>query len=227
MTRWPLTGLEPYRLAEDDLARFVEAGIVDAGCELDEGIVTLEGEPFRFSIARYDRMSGSGFLPEKPPYAVLVEGLLVQKMIPDPIHANGVESCYQLLLLLLLGRPWTPRSEKGAIIGTSEFLPDTLVARGDRSQYWTRHPTASDIGLVIEVANTTLHADRTHMARIYGAAGIPVYWIINLVDGQVEVMTNPTATGYADRMDYQRGEAVPVVLDGVHVGDLLVDDLLP
>ena len=225
--RWPLTGLEPFRFAEGDLARLVEEGIVDATSGLDDGIPVRDGEPCRFSIDQYHRMSDAGLVPEKNPRVVLLEGLLVEKMIPNPIHANGVESCYQLLFLLLLGRPWTPRCEKGAIIGTSELLPDILIARGALAQYWTRHPTASDIGLVIEVANSTLHADRTHSARIYGSAGIPVYWIINLVDGQVEAMANPNATGYADRMDYCRGEAVPVVLDGVHVGDLLVDDLLP
>ena len=29
------------------------------------------------------------------------------------------------------------------------------------------------------------------MVRVYGPAGIPVYWIVNLVDRQVEVYSGP------------------------------------
>jgi hypothetical protein len=42
------------------------------------------------------------------------------------------------------------------------------------------------------VSSTSLDEDRA-MADIYGAVGIPVYWLVNLVDGQVEVDSDPGA----------------------------------
>lgn len=33
--------------------------------------------------------------------------------------------------------------------------------------------------------------DRTRKARAYAAARIPEYWIVNLVDRQVEILTDP------------------------------------
>jgi hypothetical protein len=54
-----------------------------------------------------------------------------------------------------------------------------------------------------------------------------VYWIINLVDRQVEVYTSPTSDGYGLMQIYKLGENVPVVLDGIVVGHVAVADLLP
>jgi hypothetical protein len=64
-------------------------------------------------------------------------------------------------------------------------------------------------------------------ARVYGGtAGIPVYWIVNLNDRQVEVHTGPVARGYKSRVIYVLGSHVPVVLNGTTVGQIAVDDLL-
>jgi Uma2 family endonuclease len=64
------------------------------------------------------------------------------------------------------------------------------------------------------------------MAVTYGASGIPVYWIVNLRESQVEVYTGPTKTGYDARRDYRPGEEIPVTLDGVLVGTIAVSDIL-
>ena len=69
-------------------------------------------------------------------------------------------------------------------------------------------------------------ADR-QQANLYGRSGIPVYWIVNLVDRQVEVYTDPGPSGYALRHDYLSGQQVPVVIDGHQVGQIAVDDILP
>jgi Uma2 family endonuclease len=69
-------------------------------------------------------------------------------------------------------------------------------------------------------------ADR-QQGIIYGRAGFPVYWIVNLVDRQVEVYTDPGPTGYAVRKDFLSGQQVPVVIDGQQGGQIAVDDILP
>jgi hypothetical protein len=55
------------------------------------------------------------------------------------------------------------------------------------------------------------------------------YWIVNLVDQQVEVFTDPTATGYGSRFVYAQllpDRSVPVVMDGILVGQIAVADIL-
>lgn len=78
----------------------------------------------------------------------------------------------------------------------------------------------------VEVADSSLGEDRG-MIVVYGRAGIAVYWIVNLVDRQVEVYSSPQRDGYATHVCYRSGQSVPVVLDGVMVGQIAVDDLLP
>lgn len=103
--------------------------------------------------------------------------------------------------------------------------------RGDGRSYLTRHPGPRDVGLLIEVANTSLLRDRRDKARIYARAGIAVYWIVNLEDRQVEVHTQPSGPtaipAYGAVAVHSPGDAVPLVLEGATVGAIGVDDLLP
>ncbi len=80
--------------------------------------------------------------------------------------------------------------------------------------------------MIVEVADSSLAQDRA-MVAVYGRSGIPIYWILNLVDRQVEVYSCPQPDGCATRTDYQSGQHVPVVLDGTVFGQIAVDNLLP
>jgi Uma2 family endonuclease len=87
--------------------------------------------------------------------------------------------------------------------------------------------TADDVALFVEIAESSLTTDRSEMGGIYAASGIPYYWIVNLVDHQIEVYTGPGPAGYQSRQDLKPGQDVPVVVDGVEVGRIPVADLLP
>ena len=113
----------------------------------------------------------------------------------------------------------------------SEPEPDVALLRGDETNYDARHPEPRDVGIVVEVADSSLLSDRRDKGRIYSAAGIPIYWVVNVIDRQIEVYTDPQAAAtppeYATRTDYPHGGSVPVVLDGVTVATLAVADLIP
>jgi putative restriction endonuclease len=85
--------------------------------------------------------------------------------------------------------------------------------------------------LVVEVADTSLTRDRDDKGPINAAAGLVVYWTVNVVDRQVEVHTQPVGTGvtarYGGRQDYRSGDAVPLTLDRTIVGHIAVQDILP
>jgi Uma2 family endonuclease len=126
---------------------------------------------------------------------------------------------------------WDLRVQSAVTLSDSEPEPDLAIVRGDESLYLARHPGPPDVGLVAEVADSTLPADRIDKCRIYARAGIVCYWIINVNDRQIEVYSNPSgptaAPAFAQRMDYRPGDAVPLVLDGMTVASLAVQDLLP
>ena len=87
-------------------------------------------------------------------------------------------------------------------------------------------PSATDVGLLVEVSATNVSTDR-QQGNLYRRSGIPVYWIVNLVDRRVEVYTDPGSAGYASRTDFPSGQQVPVVIDGRQGSQIAVDDILP
>jgi Uma2 family endonuclease len=62
--------------------------------------------------------------------------------------------------------------------------------------------------LVIEVADSSLDEDRRVKAPLYAAAGVAEYWIVNLVEGVVEVHRDPRGDRYAAASRHGRSEAL-------------------
>lgn len=182
----------------------------------------------KISVAEYHRMIAAGVFHEGDPFELL-DGVLVRKMTRLPPHDVSV-TLFNKILIRTLPSGWTCRSQCAVTLSTSEPEPDGVVARGDDRDYATRHPGPQDIGMLAEVADSSLAQDRDVKGPIYARESIPVYWIINLVDELVEVYTNPTgpdpAPRYRDRQDYRRTEAVPLVIGGQVVGTIPVADLL-
>ena len=61
----------------------------------------------------------------------------------------------------------------------------------------------------------------------YGAAGIPVYWIVNIPNRQLEVYPNPAGGVYPAPVWLGESESVDLIIDGQAVGRIAVADLLP
>ena len=103
--------------------------------------------------------------------------------------------------------------------------PDLAIVRGNYQDYATRHPGPQDVALIVEIASSSLYDDQG-MAGVYGRAGIPFYWIINLKDRQVEVYSRPGKNGYRSHKTFASGERVPVTIVGRKLPPIAVDDLL-
>jgi Uma2 family endonuclease len=183
----------------------------------------------RFSVADYHRMIETGILDDTDKVELL-EGFVVLKMPRNPPH-DGTIQLAQDRLSPGLPAGWCVRIQSAVTLDDSEPEPDLAVVRGNNRGYLTRHPTAADLGLIVEVADTSLARDRDDKGRIYARAGVPVCWIINLVDGRVEVYSDPGGPagppGYARREEHAPGGSVVLTLDGAAVGSVAVADLLP
>jgi Uma2 family endonuclease len=170
-----------------------------------------------------------GVLTEDDPVELL-EGWIVPKM-PHNLPHDGTIELADGALRPLLPSGWRLRIQSSITLADSEPEPDLVLARGDARTYVARHPGPADIGLLTEVADSSLARDRGDKARIYARAGITVYWIINLVDRQVEVYTDPTGPDpnphYRRHQVYDITQPVPVIIAGQQVGQVAVRDLLP
>lgn len=182
----------------------------------------------RFSVASYQRMIASGALTSDD-RVELLENYVVVKMPHKPRHDSTIQ---RMLRPLLKSLPdgWDLRVQSAITLSDSEPEPDFAVVRGSAADYESHHPFAADVGLAIEVADTPLARDRHDKGRIYASAGIPLYWVVNLVDRQIEVYRQPSPAGpvadYAASQFYRVGEDVPLVLDGGKVALLSVAEFL-
>jgi Uma2 family endonuclease len=181
--------------------------------------------PYRMSLEQYEAMVESGAFSDHDRFH-LINGFLVEKMTQNDPHATADELCGRALEKAI-PPGWHVRSAKPVRLPpNSKPEPDRSVVRGTIRDYTERSPGPADIGLILEVSVTSLAQDRLQ-AAVYAASGIPYYWIINVVERKVEVYFDPTPNAYKFRADYPAGENVPIVIDGINLGEIAVDDLLP
>ncbi|XWK89718.1 MAG: Uma2 family endonuclease [Phormidium sp.] len=184
---------------------------------------------WRLSVDRYHSMIENGILTDEDPVELL-EGWLVFKMPKNPPH-RAATRIVRMAIESILPSGWYVDSQEAIALFDSEPEPDVVVVRGDTRQYLDRHPGAEDIALVVEVCDTTLQRDRSLKKRIYARAGIPIYWIVNLLDRQIEEYTQPFGEGedadYATQQNYGLQDSLPLEIEGFEIGILSANSLLP
>ena len=74
--------------------------------------------------------------------------------------------------------------------------------------YSSRHPSANDVLLLIEVADSSLTFDQNHKLRLYALHGIPEYWLLNLNDSCLEVYRKPNGEVYAEKTTLRAGDTI-------------------
>jgi Uma2 family endonuclease len=180
---------------------------------------------YRMTIDRYERLVEAGLLDH--PQVELINGWLVTKMSKKPTH---VISTGRLARRLegLLPPGWHLRKEEPVRIPDfDEPEPDLAIAASALEDYPERHPGSGEVAVAVEVSDTTLDRDQDEKKAAYARGGIPYYWIVNLVDRQVEVYADPRGGRYQDCHIFPSGAGVPVVVAGVEVGRIPVDAILP
>lgn len=138
------------------------------------------------SVEAYHLLYKQGLISEK---TELLEGVVIEKMPKDPIHAEIVRRIFEYLEQI---KSVKVLKEDPINLGFSEPEPDiAIVPKGD---YSSAHPT--EALLVIEVANSSIALDRAK-ASIYAKANIPEYIIANLQNKILEVYSSPVDGKYS------------------------------
>jgi Uma2 family endonuclease len=151
----------------------------------------------------------------------LLEGVLVQMSPQGDAHARTIVKLNNVLARRIGDR--------------ADVAPQVPFRAGDYSRpepdlaIW---PLAEDGALpperpllIIEVAVSSLRDDRLVMASIYAAAGVPEYWIVNLIDTVIERHTEPQGDRYARIEPLRSGQAIRLV--ALPEVEIAVADLLP
>jgi Uma2 family endonuclease len=189
-------------------------------------IITGGEKMSTITVADYERMIESGELPEDP-HVELIDGRLVRKMTKGRGHSAGSYKARHAIERVLPAG-WHARAETPVRIPERDSMPepDVSAVRGEADDYLDLDPGPDDVGLLVEVADSSVAEDRA-LAGTYAGGGIAVYWIVNVADGCVEVHADPVGGVYRSRRVLREGESVELVLDGRVVARIAVADLLP
>jgi Uma2 family endonuclease len=180
---------------------------------------------YRINVHEYERIIAARAIEDER--VELIDGYLVKKMGKNPPHSWSTKVLLKALERLLIPG-WTWRLEQPVRIPEyNEPEPDIAIVRGSDDDYKHRTPESTDVALLVEVSEFTLDRDQGEKLSAYALGGIPVYWIVNLVDGQVEVYTAPSPGGYQSKHIFAPGLYVPVVIGGNEIGRIAVLDILP
>jgi Uma2 family endonuclease len=184
---------------------------------------------YKISVQRYHDMIRKGVLTEADAVELL-EGWIVPKMPRIPIHDAAIDIAEEVIRGHL-PQGWRIRVQKAITTRDREPEPDLAVVHGDLRQFVHQHPGPGDIGLLVESADSSRGTDRNDKSRLYARAGIEHYWVINLIDLQIETFddpdpqTNPPA--YRQNQIFRPGQLAPLKLRGQFIASLPVNDLLP
>ena len=150
----------------------------------------------------------------------LIEGEIVEMSPIGARHARCVNRLNRLLVVAVGDRAEVSPQNPVELDEHSEPRPDLAVLHPDPAGDTT--PRAGDVLLVVEVVDTSLAFDREVKAPLYARAGIPTLWIVDLQAHCVEVLTDPSPTGYRHRRVLVAGDRL-VLAD---LAELPVSDVL-
>lgn len=176
-----------------------------------------------FSVDDLDRMIVAGVLSEDG-RVELIDGEIVEMTPVGSQHAGCVKTLNHLLSIAVGGRLVVSVQDPVRLSHDSQPQPDVAVLRARDDFYRSSHPTAADVLLLVEVADTSLAIDRGAKLPLYAQAGIPEVWIVDLVAGRLEAYSEPSAEGYRlqrvrTRGDHLDGSTIPGM--SLSVSDIL------
>lgn len=147
-----------------------------------------------FTADEVDAMVRAGILGEDEPLELL-EGVL-ETMSPQSNEHAWIKDFLARRLEGVFEPSRAVRTQNPLVSGElSRPEPDIMVLCEPLARYRDREPCAQDAILVVEVSVSTLERDH-RKASVYGRAGVPVLWILDVEGRRLEVHTDPGPEGY-------------------------------
>jgi len=157
-----------------------------------------------FTVDTYQRLGELGVLREND-RVELIAGQVVEMSPIGDRHASCVRRLIHLFSRSLRAAAILD-VQNPVVLGEQDAPQPDVVLLKPRPDAYPRHPRASDILLVIEVADTTLAYDREIKIPLYARAGIPEAWVVDLAADRIEVFEDPIAGQYTRVRSASRGD---------------------
>ena len=151
------------------------------------------------TIFDYHRMAETGILAADE-RVELLSGQIIKKMPKGPAH-SALCKRIEKILERRLGEKILVRLQDPILLNDySEPEPDIAVVYPKDDFYASHHPVPKEVHLIIEISDTTIQSDLTTKAKLYAAAGITDYWVVDVSTQQLHIFRHPSVDGYDCQM---------------------------
>jgi hypothetical protein len=162
-----------------------------------------------FTRQEYHTMVQAGILTEDDPVELL-DGEIVRQMPSGPSHAGCINRLTKLLSARAGDLAIVTVQNPLALDEHSEPEPDVMLLRPRAAFYAESHPTSADVLLAIEVADTSLDADREVKVPLYAEHGLREVWLVDLPGRRVIVFRHPVGGRYTEERAYRAEDSIPL-----------------
>jgi Uma2 family endonuclease len=172
---------------------------------------------YRFDVDDYYRMAEAGILGPKE-RVELIEGEIVDMAPIGSPHAGTTDLLTSLVARAVAdGLVFVRVQGPLRLDAHNEPQPDLMLLRPRADRYRQGHPAATDVLLLVEVADSSLAFDRGPKLALYACHGVPEVWLVDLPGRAVEICREPGPQGYAERRRVTEGATTPTLVPGLAV----------
>ena len=164
----------------------------------------------RFTVDEYYQLAAAGILNPND-RVQLVNGEIIEMPPIGPGHPGRVDLVAIALNGRLVGRAYARVQSPVRLGDYSEPEPDIALIQlpsGGPFPFISRHPTAAEVLLIVEVADSSVAFDLGDKALDYARHGISDLWVLDISRQRLIVHRDPAPDGYASVTEHGRGEAV-------------------
>jgi hypothetical protein len=165
---------------------------------------------------------------------LLWDGMISEKMAKTAAHAI---TAYEITETIQARLPagWIILPESPIQLDLQHVpLPDIAVVRGPSSLYRVggkaRYPSSLEVGLIVEVAVTSLPKDLKERAEKFARALVPVYWVADVQGHRMIEHHGPQILDgvgtYASVKTYGQVDVIDLVLDGKSIVKIAIAEML-
>lgn len=173
------------------------------------------------NVDEYYKMAEVGIL--KPTDRVeLIHGEIYNMSPIGSKHAGVVNKLAKLLNEIFRDEAIVGIQNPVRLSTDSEPEPDISILKFKDDYYVNAHPNPKEILAIIEVADSTIKYDKEVKAPLYASHDIPVYWIIDLENSVIEVLTNPVNDLYLEKKPYHSGDELTLLGKKVKFDNIII-----
>jgi Uma2 family endonuclease len=171
----------------------------------------------KLDVEAYYKMAEAGILVD-PAHTELIDGEIIDMPAIGSPHAALVKRLVRLVAHAVAdGTVLLSVQDPLRLDSFNEPEPDLMLLRPRADDYRASHPSAADVLLLVEVADTSVGYDRGVKLPLYAHFGVPEVWIVDIAGAAVEIFHEPRDGTYSSSERRTDGMVSPALMPAVAI----------